>query len=84
MIQNPTSTISLNGFFYILGIIIFTAVLVDSIRTFSLFHKRCNRLRVVIKCLFFGIMYYSPIPLFTGMALIDVVMIMFEYRRKKK
>jgi hypothetical protein len=84
MIQNPTSTISLNGFFYILGVIVFTAVVVDAIRAFSLFHKKCNRLRVVIKSLFLGVMFYSPIPLFAGMALIDIVMILFEYRRKKK
>jgi hypothetical protein len=84
IVLNPSSIISVSGLFYILGIFIFTAVLIDAIRSFYSSRQQCNKLRVVFKVMFLGIMFISPIPLFAGMVVIDILMMIYEYGMKQK
>jgi hypothetical protein len=84
MILNPSNVISVSGFFYLLGILIFAVVLFDAIQSFSSSHQQCNKLRVVVKAFFMGIMFISPISIFAGMVAIDISMMIFEYKVKLK
>ena len=81
---NPTSIISVSGSLYIVGVLVFTAVLVDALRSFSQERARFNKLRVVIKSAMMALMFWSPIALFAAMALIDSAIMAYEYRLKLK
>jgi hypothetical protein len=83
MMLNPSSIISAGGFFYILGAVIFAAVVGDAIRSFFSLRQNFNKLRVIAKAMFLGVMFISPIPLFVGMIVIDVSMMIYEYRVKR-
>lgn len=45
---------------------------------------QCHKLRVVIKATMFTLMNWSPVPLFAGVAVIDIALMSYEYRIKLK
>lgn len=77
MILNPASVISVNGFFYIVGVLVYTVALTDAIRSFSEERSRFNKIRVIIKASLMAFMVWSPVPLFAAMALIDAAIMSF-------
>jgi hypothetical protein len=81
---NPSSIISIGGFFYVLGIFTFIIVFADAIRSIYSSNQQCNKLRIVVKAVFMALMFMSPIPLFAGMVVIDISMMMYEYKVKSK
>lgn len=77
MSYNPTSFISGQGAFYILGILIYTIIVLDAIKSFAESKAKFNKIRVVIKATFMTFIFWSPLPLFSAMAFIDVTIMLY-------
>lgn len=84
MAYNPSSYISGQGAFYILGILIYTIILLDAIKSFTESKAKFHKIRVVIKGTLMTFIYWSPVPLFAAMAFIDAAIMLLEYRIKVK
>jgi hypothetical protein len=71
MSYNPTSVISKEGFFYVLGIIVYTLVLIDAVRSFLDSKHKFNKIRVLIKGSLMTLLFWSPVPLFSVIIVVD-------------
>lgn len=81
MSLNPSSVISFTGCFYLLGIIIYSIIVVDAVRSLT---KSINKIRIIIKSTIMTLIYLSPVPLFTTVVVLDSFMMFFEYQQKRK
>jgi hypothetical protein len=82
MVLNPASAISINGLFYILGIVVYALVLFDALKSLNEKRTELAKIRMVIKATLMALIILSPVPLFAAMALIDVVVSAYEYKVK--
>jgi hypothetical protein len=80
MVHNPASALSVNGVFYIFGVFVFAAVIANTaIDYWQSSNLKLNRIRIIIKACLMAMLYWSPLPLFVLMAVIDVMILMKEY-----
>lgn len=84
MYYNRVSTISSSGAFYILCVFIYTLIWINAIKSFTNSRANFNKLRIVIKASLMTLIFWSPVPLFSAMLLIDVVLLVYEYKLKLK
>ena len=77
MSYNPATAVSGQGAFYILGILIYTVVVLDAVKSFVESKAKFNKIRVVIKATFMAFLFWSPVPLFSAMAFIDVAIMLY-------
>lgn len=84
MFMNPTNIISISGLFYLLGTLIFVLTLLNAVKSFLKEKIKFNRLRVIIKASLMALMYWSPVLLFSALVVIEIGMIMIEYKFKLK
>lgn len=84
MFLNSSQLLSLSGSFYILGIFVFTMMLVNAIKAFLGDRIKFNRLRVIIKACIMSMMFKSPVILFASLTIIEIGMISIEYKYKIK
>lgn len=84
MMYNPASVVTSDGIFYILGILIYTVIVIGAVKSFSEVKAKFNRIRVVIKGTFLSLLFWSPVPLFAAMALLDTAIMLYEYKLKLK
>lgn len=77
MFINSVEVISLSGVFYLLGVIVYSILLMDAIKDIVKQKKKFNKLRVCIKASLMAIMSWSPIGLFTAMAVLDTAMMIY-------
>ena len=84
MSYNPSHVISKEGFFYILGIIIYTILLIDAVRSFLDSKQKFNKIRVVIKGSLMMLLFWSPVPLFSVILVFDGAIMAYEYKLKLK
>lgn len=77
MSYNPATVVSGQGAFYILGILIYTVVVLDAVKSFVESKAKFNKIRVVIKATFMAFLFWSPVPLFSAMAFIDIAIMLY-------
>jgi hypothetical protein len=68
---NPTSVISKEGVFYVLGFIVYTIVLIYALRSFLYSKQKFNKIRVLIKGSLMTLLFWSPVPLFSVIIAVD-------------
>lgn len=80
-IYNPVNSLTSNGFFYILGICIYAAIICEA--AYKLYIDRITyfwRLRVILKATVLSLAHFSPIYLFCTAILLDLMLLTVEYR----
>jgi hypothetical protein len=71
MSYNPTSVISKEGVFYVLGFIVYVIVLIDALRSFLYSKHKFNKIRVLIKGTLMTLLFWSPLALFSVIIVVD-------------
>lgn len=80
-IINPIDTVSLNGFFYILGIALYFAVFIEVCYSLKVKGRQSFwKLRVFLKATILSLCHWSPIYLIASTLFIDVILIIVEYK----
>lgn len=80
-ILNPMESLSVNGAFYILGILVYFAMLCECIykvaqdRVYNFF-----KIRVMIKATLLSLSHFSPIYLLSSAVLIDIILLIIEFK----
>lgn len=80
-IDNPITSLSLNATFYIIGILLYFAVVCECIYKVS--QDKCLnfwRIRVLIKATLLSLSHESPIYLLASTVVIDLILIFVEYQ----
>lgn len=80
-ILNPMETLSINGAFYILGILIYFCMLCECVYKISQ-DKVYNfyKVRVMIKATLLSLSHFSPIYLLSSAVLIDIILTIVEFK----
>lgn len=80
---NQSSILTLNGIFYILGVILYGVVLSEAF-AFLVINKRIGRLRVALKGTFLAAAGLNPLYLSAVAVIVDAILIVVEYNQRKK
>lgn len=84
MSYNPAGVVSGPGALYILCVLIYALIWIDGIKSFMTSKGSFNKVRVIIKASLMTLIFWSPVPLFSSMVVIDIVLMAYEYKIKLK
>ena len=78
---NPISELSVNGMFYILGILLYFAALCETLyRLYTSVVVHFWRIRVFMKATLLSLAHFSPIYLVSTAVLVDLILVAIEYK----
>ena len=80
-ILNPITNLSVNGLFYILGILCYCCVVAEMLHKVVLKDAKeyCHRLRIIFKATLLSLAHFSPIYLVSGCVVTDVLLSIVEF-----
>lgn len=82
-IHNSSSVISVNGMFYIIGVLVMGVFLSEATAQLLL-HKKISRFRVIAKAGFLAGATANPIYLASVAMVVDIIMMIMEFCMNKK
>lgn len=80
---NYSSILTLNGVFYILGVIAYGAIFSEAFACLILSHRLC-RIRMVLKATFLAGAGLNPLYLASIALIVDIILILLEYKLRRK